>query len=450
MMNLITVPNATGGAVGGWRHPAAWNNTVMNLEHMISIAQTAERGKFDCIFFADGNGVRQLDRPELFAALTPTDRPAGFEPVTLLSALAMHTSNIGLVSTATTTYESPYLLSRKFASLDHLSGGRAGWNIVTTSTPEDSKNFGLNEHIDRDSRYARAEEFVEVVTGLWDSWAEDAFIQDKASGQFLDPSRVHVLDHDGKFLKVKGPLNVSRSPQGHPVKFTAGQSETGKELAAKLADCVFALAMTKEAGQALMKDIKGRLARYGRSADSLKIIPGAGVFVGRTAEEADEMYQEVAELITPELGVHFLSKMLSHDLSGLDVDGPVPQISSEAVLGIDSIRRAVDADIRAQNLTIRQAYQRIVPALGHPIFKGTAKQVADHMEDWYTSGACDGFMITAPIAPVGFDRFVDLVVPELQRRGLFRKEYTGRTLRETMGLPSPANQFFPCLSSAAE
>jgi alkanesulfonate monooxygenase len=450
MMNLITVPIPTGGALGGWRHPDAWTDTVMNLEQMVSIAKTAERGLFDCVFFADGNGVRQMNRPELFAALTPSDRPATFEPVTLLSAIAMHTKNIGLVATATTTYEEPYLLARKFASLDHISKGRAGWNIVTTSMPEDSLNFGFEEHMDRDSRYERAVEFVQVAKGLWDSWADDAFPQDKNTGQYLDPSRVHTLNHHGKHLKIKGPLNIARPVQGHPVMFTAGQSDDGRELAAKLADCVFAITMTKEAGQALMRDIKGRMAKYGRSPDHLKIIPGAGVFVGRTAEEADALYDSVAELIPAHIGVHYLSKTLVTDLSGYDIDGPVPEIDPSPVLGINSIRQAVADMIKAENLTIRQAYQRIVLSVNHPIFKGNAKQVADQMEDWYTSGACDGFMVTPAIAPSGLEAFVDLVVPELQRRGLFRTEYRGSTLRENMGLPTPTNQFFAPVMNAAE
>ncbi|RXR25575.1 LLM class flavin-dependent oxidoreductase [Sphingobium fluviale] len=289
MMNLITVPTSTGGAVGGWRHPDAWRDTVMNLDHMISCAKTAERGKFDCVFFADGNGVRDISNPVLFEALR--DRAVSFEPVTLLAALAQHTQDIGLVATVTTTYEEPYTVARKFGSLDHLSKGRAGWNIVTTARPGDARNFGRDKHMPREERYPRADEFLDVVKGLWDSWASDAFVQNRETGQYLDSTRVHTLNHEGRYLKVKGPLNVSRLPQGYPVMFSAGQSELGREQAAKHADCLFAITPSKEDGIALMEDVKGRLSKYGRSPEAFKIIPGSGVFVGRTAEEADEYHE---------------------------------------------------------------------------------------------------------------------------------------------------------------
>jgi len=303
-------------------------------------------------------------------------------------------------------------------------------------------NFGFEQHMARDKRYPRATEFVEVVKGLWDSWAEDAFIQDRETGQFLEPSRVHMLEHEGEHFKVRGPLNIARPIQGHPVMFTAGQSEAGRELAAKLADCQFAVAMTKESAVALYSDIKGRLAKYGRTPDMLKIFPCVSVYVGRTAEEADELYKQVTELISPNVGVEFLSKTLDVDLTGLDLDGPVPEISSEEALGMDSVRKVASNFIKAANLTIRQAYQTLLPLSSGPLFKGSPTQVADQIEDWYTSGACDGLMIGIPVSPKGLEDFVDLVVPELQRRGIVRTEYTGRTLRENLGLARPTNRFF--------
>ncbi len=258
-MKMVIGVNARtlGAHLGGWRHPDSWSPAVMNLKNSIMCAQIAERGKLDLIFLADGVGVRQLDKPKLFAACSPSDRPAVFEPITMLSAIAMKTEHVGLVATATTTYEEPYTLARKFASLDHISEGRAGWNLVTTSNAEDSMNFGKEQHMGRDERYERAREFVDVVRGLWDSWEEDAFPQDKSTGQFLDPDKVHLLNHRGKHFNVRGPLNVARPPQGHPVIFQAGQSEGGLELAAATADCVFGGGGNKEQSIELYANLKG-------------------------------------------------------------------------------------------------------------------------------------------------------------------------------------------------
>jgi FMN-dependent oxidoreductase (nitrilotriacetate monooxygenase family) len=441
MMNLMTGILGLGHHLGGWRHKDSWPDTVMNLEHAIWIAQTAERGKLDLLFIADGNAVRQMDKPKLFAANSPSDRPAVFEPVTMLSAVSMFTKHIGLLATATTTYEEPYLMARKFASLDHISNGRACWNIVTTSYPGDSVNFGRNEHMNRVDRYERAEEFVEVCKGLWNSWAEDAFIENKETGQYLDPAKVHVLNHVGEHFSVQGPLNVARCPQGYPLMFMAGQSEAGREFAAKTADAVFAVTDTKEAGQAFYADVKGRLEKYGRSPDSLRIMPGCSVYVGRTEAEADELYEELQSLISPDLGVPYLSKLVEMNLEGLPLDGPMPDLSSETN-AIASFRRSIAAMAARDSLTIRQTYQRVLPSMGHVVFKGSPKHVADMMEDWYTSQACDGFNVLVPVLPRGLTEFVEMVVPELQRRGLFRTEYQGNTLREIMGLPTPRNPYF--------
>jgi FMN-dependent oxidoreductase (nitrilotriacetate monooxygenase family) len=441
MLNLVTMPVTIGSHLGGWRHPDAWSDTVLNLRHIVQAAQTAERGKFDTLFLADGNGVRDLDNPTLFAANVPAARPSGFEPTTVLSALSMVTKHIGLIATSTTTYDEPYLVARRFASLDHLSEGRAGWNMVTTQYGPDSLNFSRPEHAAREVRYERAEEFVEVVKGLWDSWGDGAFIQDKVTGQFLDPGKVHVLNHVGKHFSVKGPLNISRSPQGQPVLFMAGQSEGGKELAARHADALFSAGDSKQICMQVYADIKGRMPKYGRVPEHMKILPGASVFVGRTSEEAEELYEELQSLISPVLGVHYLSRMLMTDLSGHPLDGPVPPVQRQ-VNGGTSLRTFIIEKAERDRLTIRQAYQQLLPWLGHAVLKGSPKQVADEMEDWYDSKACDGFMINFPVMPRGLNDFVDLVVPELQRRGLFRTEYTGHTLRETMGLPTPVNAHF--------
>jgi FMN-dependent oxidoreductase (nitrilotriacetate monooxygenase family) len=449
MMNLMTGMLGLGGHLGGWRHRDAWDDMVMNLDHAIEIAKTAERGKFDLLFMADGNAVRQMDKPALFAANSPSDRPAVFEPLTLMSAVAMHTKHIGFLATATTTYEEPYLLARKFASLDHISKGRACWNIVTTSFPGDALNFSRTEHVEHELRYERAREFVEVCKGLWDSWAEDAFPQNKQTGQFLEPSRVHSLEHKGKHFRIKGPLNVARMPQGYPVLFMAGQSEPGREFAASAADCVFAVTDTKEGAQKFYADVKGRLGKYNRRPEDMRIIPGVGIYVGRTAAEADEFYEELQSLISPELGVPYLSKLCEMDLSKYPLDGPMPT-EVEKTTAIRSFRDSIIEMAKRDKLTLRQTYQRVLPSMGHVVFKGTPSQIADQMEDWYKSKACDGFNIMTPVLPRSLNEFVDLVIPELQRRGIFRKEYTGKTLRENMGLPMPQNPYFPAMRGAAE
>jgi len=448
MMNLMTGLLGLGGHLGGWRHKDAWSDNVMNLDHAIETARTAERGLFDLLFLADGNAVRQMDKPALFAANSPSDRPAVFEPITLMTAVAQYTNYIGLLSTATTTYDEPYTLSRRYASLDHLSKGRACWNIVTTSYSDDSLNFSRTEHVAKDERYERANEFVEICKGLWDSWAEDAFVQNKATGQFLDPTRVHTLNHKGKHFQVKGPLNVARMPQGYPVLFTAGQSEDGRELAAKHADCLFAVTNTIEIGKKFYADVKSRLDKYGRKPDSMRIIPGCGVYVGRTAEEADEFYDELQSLIVPELGVPYLSKLCETDMSKYPLDGPMPDLGTQ-VLGIASFRNEIVDMAKRDKLTVRQTYERVLPAMGHVTMKGSVKQVCDEIEAWYTEKACDGFNINTPVMPRSLDNFVDLVIPELQRRGIFRKEYQGSTLRERMGLPMPANPWAASKSAMA-
>jgi FMN-dependent oxidoreductase (nitrilotriacetate monooxygenase family) len=364
----------------------------------------------DGLFLADGNAVRDMDKPALFAANYPAARPAVYDPVILLTALATATSRIGLVATATTTFDEPYFVARRFASLDHVSHGRAGWNMVTASNAGDALNFNRPEPVGRSERYDRAEEFIEVVKGLWDSWAEDAFLQDKASGQYLDAARVRLLNHQGTHFSVKGPLNVARTPQGRPVVFMAGQSERGKELAARHADAMFGAGDSKESFQADYADIKGRMAKYDRDPDELRFIPGVSIFVGRSSAEADELYEELSALITPALGVHYLSKIVTMDLSGHDIDGPLPEVP-EIVVGGSSTRTFTIQMARRENLTIRQTYERVVPAFGSPVIKGNAVEVADMMENWYREKACDGFMVSIPVMPRGLRDFVELVVP---------------------------------------
>ncbi|MGK2911803.1 MAG: LLM class flavin-dependent oxidoreductase [Sphingobium sp.] len=439
-MKLITIPSGTGAHFGGWRHPKAYRDTAMSIEPFVELTKMAERAKFDSIFIADHNSVRHMDRPELFAAMMPSDRPVAHEPVTLLSALAMVTRNIGLAATCVTTYDEPYSMARKIGTLDHISNGRGAWNVVTGSTPADSMNFGKPEHEAKALRYHRASEFLDVVKGLWDSWADDAFVERQESGQYLDPSRVRTLDHQGEYYSVKGPLNLARTPQGRPVLFSAGQSDGGRDLAARHMDCMFANCNSKQAALDLMDDVKGRLDRYGRHANALKIIPGISVYVGQSRDEADDLYHQLNELVLPELGVDFLSKLISMDLSGHDINDPMPEIKGD-VLGINAYRNSIGEISQREKLTIKQTYQRVVFYANH-IFKGNARDVADELEDWFTSGACDGFMMSGATVPYAFANICDYLIPELQRRKLFRSEYEGRTLRENLGLPTPANTHF--------
>lgn len=441
-MLLAANGGALGGHLGGWRHPDAHPGPAMQLDVMIATAKLAEQGGLDMMFLADGNGVRQMDKPDLFAATSPSDRPAVFEPVTLFAALSQHTKHIGFVATATTSYEEPFLLARKFASLDHISGGRAAWNLVTTQYVEDARNFNRDVHMGREERYERARESLDVVRALWDSWAEDAFTQDKATGRYLDPNRVRLLNHRGKHFQVKGPLNVGRAPQGHPVVFMAGQSEAGKELAAYGGEALFGIATDKAEAQREYADIKGRMAKYGRHPDQLKILPGMSVLVGRTQSEADELFEELQSLIPEPLALTYLSKVAGFDLSGLPMDGPMPAAMPAMAaqdLGGTAIGRSVMEMAARERLTVRQTCDRILPSMGGSLVRGTAARIADQLEDWYRGGACDGFVLSFPVQPRSLRDFVDLVVPELRRRGLRPPAYRGATLRENMGLDRPAD-----------
>lgn len=442
MMNLMTGIFPVGSHLAAWRHPDSWPKISMELDVFIETAKIAESGKFDMLFLADGNAVRSMDEPLMFLANPSVNRPTTYDPLMLMSVLAQYTKHIGLFCTAVTTYDEPYLLARRFATLDHLSKGRACWNVVTGSYEIDAMNFGLSKHVPRAERYERAEEFVNVCKGLWDSWDDGAFIEDKETGQFLDPDKVQRLNHVGKHFSVQGPLNVSRMPQGYPVLAAAGQSEPGRELAAKHADVIFSVCLTKEEAQEFYADQKARVARHGRDPDKVRILPGVTCYVGRTEAEADDLYGELNELISPDVGVAMLSKLVWTDLSGYPIDGPLPDLSGE-VLGMQSYRKSIDDLAKKEGLTIRQMYKLIVPAAGHVMFKGDPIQVADQFEDWYRGKAADGFNVSMPVKPRGMRDFVALVIPELQRRGLFRKEYPGGTLRDMLGMSRAERQINP-------
>ncbi|QEW19568.1 Nitrilotriacetate monooxygenase component A [Marinibacterium anthonyi] len=420
--------------LAGWRHPDV-ETTSMSLDHYVRVLQTAERGLFDMGFLADGVGIRFSDEPS--GALSRSGGHTHFEPLTLLSALSMVTRNIGLVATASTTYNEPYHVARKFASLDHLSGGRAGWNVVTSATDLEARNFGRDSALESAKRYDRAAEFVEVVRGLWDSWEDDAFVRDKDSGVYFDPAKAYILDHKGPHFQVKGPLNATRSPQGHPVIVQAGASDQGRELAAATADVVYAASPVMEHAQAYYADVKGRMARYGRHPDELKIMPGFMAVPGASRAEAEEHYEQLQELVHPLVGLGALSSFVG-DLSGHPLDGPLPDEMPNTRM---SSRGKIFVDIaRSRGLTIRELYLSIAGGNGHYRLIGTPKDIVDEMQAWVEAGAADGFNILPTHLPAGLGDVVDQVVPELQRRGLYRTEYRGGTLRENLGLKRPDNR----------
>ena len=418
-----------------WRYPGGTPDANFNLRSIIGFAKKLEQGKFDAFFMADHLAVLNMPIEALKRSATVTS----FDPLTLLPALAMVTEHLGLIATASTTFEPPYTIARRFASLDHISGGRAAWNLVTTSNPDAALNFGIEEKIGHGQRYRRAREFVDVVTGLWDSFADDAFIRDVNSGVYFDPEKMHILGHKGDYLSVRGPLNIARSPQGWPVIVQAGASEAGRQLAAETAEVIFAAQSTLDSGQKFYADIKGRMIKLGRNPDHLKVLPGAFVVVGETAEEAQKKRALLDSLVHYDSGIASLSIALGHDASSFDPNRPLPHIPESNAS--KSGRERVLALAERENLTVRQLAGRLGGYSGLAMV-GTPTMIADQMEEWLMNGACDGFNVMFPYLPGGLDDFVDQVVPELQRRGIFRTDYEGRTLRENLGLPRPANRYF--------
>jgi FMN-dependent oxidoreductase (nitrilotriacetate monooxygenase family) len=428
---------ATGHHIAAWRHPGSQADSGTNIDHYQEVAQTAERGKFDMVFLADSVGIQEHGDDQ---ALSRYGRIAYFEPVTLFSALAATTKHIGFVSTASTTYEEPYLLARKFASLDHISKGRAAWNVVTTGNENAAGNFGKEAHPAHPLRYERAEEFLDVVKGLWDSFEDDAFLRHKASGVYLDPQKLHTLNHKGKHFSVSGPLNISRPPQGYPVIVQAGASDAGRELAARTSEVIFTAWQTLEEAQAFYRDVKGRMARYGRHPDELKIMPGISPVVGKTQEEAEAKFRALQELIHPSVGLGILERFFPVDLAKYDLDGPPPPFAP-STNGNTSRLALVTELAQRDKLTLRQIYERLAGARGHRVVVGSPQKIADEIESWFRNEGADGFNVMPPVLPESLNDFVELVIPELQRRGLFRTEYEGKTLRENLGLARPVNQF---------
>ena len=429
-----------GNHIAAWRHPGTPPSGLLDLDFYRRLAQTAERGLFDLLFHSDGVGLN--DTYPSILAHTVTIRP---EPLTLLAALAGCTERIGLAATVSTTYNEPYPIARKLATLDHLSGGRAAMNVVTSSTWQEACNFGRDAHMEHDARYRRAAEFVDVVRGLWDSWEDGAILADQASGQFADPARIHHLNHDGPFFSVRGPLNVPRPPQGHPVLIQAGVSAAGEALAAAEADLVFTVNASMPEAQVRYARLKALAARSGRNP---KILPGLMPVIGTSRADAEARYAALQALTPPEIAIAYLSDLVDHDLHPYPVSGPLPELP--AINGGLGRFRMIERLAREDGLSLGAIARRMLLARGHWTVIGTAGEIADEMERWFLGGACDGFNILAPHHPGGLEDFVDHVVPELQRRGLFRATYSGRTLRSHLGLPRPGNRFTTPQRAVAE
>ncbi|SEF00407.1 FMN-dependent oxidoreductase, nitrilotriacetate monooxygenase family [Arthrobacter alpinus] len=426
-LHLNAFVHGTGHHEASWRHPDVNPLAEQDIEHYLTIAKTAERGKLDSLFLADGLAISSNIQYNAYSS---------FEPLTLLSALATATERIGLIATASTTYNQPYSLARAFASVDRISGGRAGWNIVTSAGQGEAKNFNLADRPAHSLRYERAHEFLDTAKALWDSWADDAVVADQATGIYSDPDKIHEINHQGKHFQVRGPLNLPRPVQGHPLLVQAGSSEAGKEFAARHAEAVFTAHLSVESAREFYADLKGRLGAFGRSRDELLILPGISAYIGETEQEAQEKYDYLNSLANPDYGVHQLSQQLDFDLSGYSLDAQLPELPAETD-GAQSRKKLIVDVARKESLTIRELTEKLAGARGHFTFIGTPAQVADEIELWFTTGAADGFNIMPPTFPAGLDDFVDKVVPLLQDRGLFRTEYTGRTLREHYGLARP-------------
>ena len=435
---------------GTGAHPASWLQTETaadastDVDYYTQAARLAERGKFDLFFIADTPAARtdNLHAWSRFPMFMNV-----FEPITLLSAIASATTHIGLGATASTSFYEPYNIARLFSSLDHLSRGRAAWNVVTSANDYAARNFGLDRLPPHGERYERAQEFVSLVKALWDTWDDDAFICDRQSGLNFDPAKFHVLDHQGKYFKLHGALNIGRAPQGQPVIIQAGASETGRDFAAETAEVVFASDSSVAEGRAFYDDLKGRMVKFGREPDDLKVLAGLPVVIGSSAQEAEDKYQALQGMIHPDVGRMRLSNDLEVDLSDLPLDEPIPEGRIPAKSNHHQMYFANIADMIRRGMTLRQIYMSYERGL--KTVRGTPLQIADRMEEWVSGGAADGFMLLFHAMPGGLRDFVEHVVPELQRRGAMRGEYNARTLRGHLGLKRPQSRYAGAFSRVA-
>jgi FMN-dependent oxidoreductase (nitrilotriacetate monooxygenase family) len=425
-MHLGVFVLGTGNHSAGWRYEgAATSNNDLSV--IQAIAQHAERGKFDLLFVSDGLVMDPGDHPSFLCR---------FEPTTLVSALSASTRHIGLGATVSTSFGQPYHVARTFASLDHISGGRAAWNVVTSSAGRAALNFSRETHMEHDLRYEVAQEFVDVVKGLWDCWDDGAVVADKVTGQFLDATKVRPLSHRGRFFQVEGPINTARCPQGHPVIIQAGGSEAGLELAARTADVVFSVVQELGSAKAAYRDLKARLARYGRRPDQVTILPGVMPIIGTSDAEALDKLSRLQSWLTPTNALTLVTSRIGYDVTGFPLDGPVP--APPPGEGSHAFSRVLYETARRENMTLRDLYNLTAAARGHWVLCGSPKRIADTLEEWFVEEAADGFNVLPPYFPGALADFVDLVVPELQARGLFRREYQGTTLRDHFGLPRVA------------
>jgi FMN-dependent oxidoreductase (nitrilotriacetate monooxygenase family) len=433
MLHLNAFLMGVGHHEAAWRHPRTDPSLVNDVRHFQNLAAIAERGAFDSVFLADG--VQIWGDVEHTAA-------GKFEPITLLTAMAAATTHVGLIATASTSYTEPYNLARLFSSLDHISGGRAGWNIVTSAGDRAAQNFNRDAVADHAERYERADEFLDVVTALWDSWDDDALVVDPATGVFADPGKVHEINHRGRFYQVRGPLNAVRSPQGRPLLVQAGSSEDGKAFAARHAEAVFTAQQTFEEGRAFYRDLKSRLAAHDRLPDELKVLPGIVPVLGSTEAEARRLSDELDELIVPIRAVRQLSELIGVDLNDHPLDEPLPPLPPVTRINGAKSRFELVRDLAERDrLTLRQLIGRLGGGRGHQVIAGTPVQIADHIQRWHEGGAADGFNVMPPLLPSGLEEFVDHVIPELRRRGLFRAGYSADTLRGHYGLTRPVGRF---------
>ena len=430
-MRLGAFLAGTGSNMASWRHPNAVADAAINLDYYRQLTRKAETAKLDFVFFGDGLYISEKSHPNFLNR---------FEPVTLLAALAMDTTKIGLAATLSTSYSEPFTVARQFASIDHISGGRAGWNIVTSPLEGSALNYSKAEHPQHDLRYRMAAEYIEVTKGLWDSWEDDAFVRNKETGQFIDPEKLHRVNHKGEFFSVQGPLTISRSKQGRPILIQAGSSEAGKDFASQVADAVFTGQANIDDAREFYQDVKGRAVKHGRRPEEILMLPGCNPIVGSTAAEAEQKYQEIANLVVIGDALNYLGRYFNDiAFTQYDLDEQFPELGDFARNGWESATDRIKKVSREEGLTLRQMALRSTTPKGP--FIGTAEHIADTMQAWFEAGAADGFMMNASVLPQGFDDFVDHVLPILKDRGLFRTEYEHDTLRGNLGLAKPANRY---------
>lgn len=415
-----------GHHVASWRKADTNEKGPMDLEHLIHISKLAENAKFDLVFLADSLFISNKSHPNIISR---------FEPMTLLSVLSTHTKNIGLAATASTTYSQPFHTARIFSSLDHLSNGRAAWNIVTSSIEETAQNFNGKRHMEHELRYERADEFVEVTKQLWDSWNGDALIRNQKTGEFIDKDAFNPINHEGEYFSVKGPLNISKSPQGHPLLIQAGSSPTGTTLASKVADVVFTAQSQLDDAKFFYRNLKDKVISAGRKPEETLITPGIFPVLGKTEKEAEKNYEELQNLILPEVGLPVLAEYIRQDLNNISLDTKFTDINFETTQeGVKSRFEVIYNDAKVNNLTLEEVYKKVAGSRGHNIYVGTPEGLADELERWFKEDGCDGFNVMPPSLPDQFEMFVNEVVPILQQRGLFKDNYKSGTLREKFGL----------------